>query len=137
MKVFMVVLVFVAVVSIAAAQEASPRQALTKRYWVVATETKKDATGWDVDVWVNQIFVGRLKSSNSPKSIEITRFLQKPGEAVVNVMSRREQLEGKELPPPSEESFDLSIVEGTVISKKSWKASGGKQGNEEFKIIGQ
>jgi hypothetical protein len=87
---------------------------ITGRHFWIATVQPPEHTGfaqWDVDVYVNQVFVKRFRSKDPEPIHEITRFLR-PGANLVHFSPRKQA--GDRLSASPNDFFELVIGDGEM-----------------------
>jgi hypothetical protein len=57
------------------ATPATPQVKVTKRYWLVTSQTQPGATQFDVDVYVNGKWAQRFKNDEAQKVFELSKYL--------------------------------------------------------------
>src|SRR5438128_2322433 len=76
------------------AVEANPPQAAAAppaahRFYIATVQPRPGATQWDIEVYINKVYVKRFRSRDPEPVTEITRYLH-PGENVVHFQARKE-----------------------------------------------
>src|SRR5579883_218451 len=97
-----------------AAVAPTPAAAPAAHHFYIATMQppgREGAAGWDVDVYVNQVFVKRFRSKDPEPIYEITRFL-KPGANTLHFTPRRDDGEHRSVSPS--DYFELVVGDGEM-----------------------
>jgi hypothetical protein len=97
-------------ISVEGAKSAAPAAASQHVY--IATQQppgREGAAQWDVDVYVNQVYVHRFRSKDSEPIFEVTKFLH-VGENTVRFLPRKEAGERRSTTP--NDFFELVIGDG-------------------------
>lgn len=58
------------------ASDSAARATLTRRYWLAAPQTSRGKVQYDIDVFVNGVFVKRIRSGDDKAIVEITRHVK-------------------------------------------------------------
>jgi len=85
--------------------------ALTRRYWLVSQLSRPGATRYDEDVFLNNRFVRRVRSSEGAMVLDVTEWLQ-PGAKTVHFRAAQD-LTRPPLPDEAADFFKLMLGEGT------------------------
>lgn len=95
----------------AARSEAGPATPLAgRRYFVASQESRPGAAQWDVDVFVNRVFVKHFRSRDTNPVQEITRWLH-PGPNVIHFAAKKAP--GPRTSTSPDDWFELSVGDGT------------------------
>ena len=94
---------------------ATPPPALsTAHHFYIATmqpPSRSGAAQWDVDVYINQVYVKKFRSKDADPIFDITRFL-KPGANVVHFTAKKEEGERQSVSP--NDYFELVVGDGEM-----------------------
>ena len=93
------------------AKPAAP-PALTKRYFIAASpQVHPGAAQWEIDVFVNQVFVKRYRSKDADPILEVTRQMR-PGANVVHFTARKDP--GERISTSPLDALELVIGDGDL-----------------------
>jgi hypothetical protein len=87
-------------------------QALTKRYWLVSKQPKKGLAQYEVDVYLNGKFVKKVRSSDDPVILEVTKNIR-PGQNQVTLVATK-AMGDKRLSSSPTDTLEIVLGEGTV-----------------------
>lgn len=85
---------------------------LSKRYWLVSKYNKKGQAQYDVDVFVNDQFVKKVRSIDDATVLEVTKFV-KPGANKVRLVAVK-NLGDKRLSSSVVDFLEIVVGEGAV-----------------------
>jgi hypothetical protein len=85
---------------------------LGKRYWLVSKQTKRGVTQYDVDVFLNDVFVKKVKSAEDTVVIEVTKHV-KPGANKVRLVAVK-NLGEKRISSSAVDVLEIVLGEGNV-----------------------
>jgi hypothetical protein len=85
---------------------------LTKRYWLVSKQTKRGAAQYDIDVFVNDVFVKKVRSADDATVLEVTKHV-KPGANKVRLIAVK-NLGDKRVSSSPVDVLELVLGEGNV-----------------------
>lgn len=83
-----------------------------KAVWLVSKQTRRGTVQYDVDVYVNESFVRRVKSVEDPVVVDITRWI-KPGENRVR-MDAKKNVPDKRTSLSPTDTMEVIIGEGVL-----------------------
>ncbi len=90
----------------------APAAALTKRYWLVSKQPKKGMAQYEVDVFVNGKFIKKVRASDDPVILEVTKFVR-PGVNQVTLVATK-AMGDKRLSSSPTDSLEIVLGEGNV-----------------------
>lgn len=85
---------------------------LTKRYWLVSTQTKRGVVQYDVDVYINGQFVKKVRSADDRTVLEVTKHV-KPGVNKVRLVATK-NMGDKRVSSSPNDVLEIVLGEGTV-----------------------
>jgi hypothetical protein len=84
----------------------------TRGYWLVTKQTQRGAVQYDVDVFINDAHVKKVRSVDDPTVIDVSRYVQ-PGRNRVRIVAVKNIGERRVSMSPTD-SMEILIGEGSV-----------------------
>jgi len=98
--------------STAAPAADEPPAKVTKRYWLIGTQTKRGLVQYDIDVFVNGSFVKRVRSGDDKTVLDVTRHIR-PGINAVKVIATK-NLGNRRASSSPQDVMEVVVGEGVV-----------------------
>ncbi len=98
----------------AARPPAAPAPAGSRLFWLISKQTRPNATNYDVDVFINDAFVKKVRSTDDAIVIDVSKWVQ-PGENRVRMIAVKNQGEKRTSMSPVD-TLEVLVGEGVAAA---------------------